>query len=206
MILTLPAELQIQILSHLPFIDQFTAAKVCTLWSDLLKTKSLLRTRYIEPLPEGSSKTLLGMHRLFRFYQDVPSWFGFTVQSGEVKGYFVSALTPIGVAEPIKFESIANSQFLDDPIFSPFLIKNKEQMELMTGVSKLAVLLPLKCRPNTDYRQDRRERRDRPEHELGFNGGKFEPGDGGVFDRAAVGWFDVTRIFLLFESKIFIAL
>ncbi|EPS44204.1 hypothetical protein H072_1814 [Dactylellina haptotyla CBS 200.50] len=145
MVLFLPPELQIQILSYLNIEDQVHAATVCPLWRTLLKTRSILQTRYFEV--EHANKLghepkarvgPPGMHQIIQ-YKDRYSVFGCIVQSGAVKEYFVGRRVPEFVLarrpreKVVDAKDITRSPVLDDPIFSPFMRDKaylKSSMEL----------------------------------------------------------------------------
>ncbi|KAK6532697.1 hypothetical protein TWF281_006875 [Arthrobotrys megalospora] len=52
-ILSLPLEIQTDILEKLPWHDHFAAAAVCTLWASVLQTRTFHRRRYYHKFPEN---------------------------------------------------------------------------------------------------------------------------------------------------------
>ncbi|KAF3928595.1 hypothetical protein AA313_de0202686 [Arthrobotrys entomopaga] len=111
----IPPELQIQIFSYLPISDQLNVANVCTRWRNLLlKTKSLIRTRYFNPSLYAPRNPPENMHRLLSYDRNIDR-FDCIVRSGRVQEYLV--LNP----KSRNFRNITASPFLDEPLFSPFI-------------------------------------------------------------------------------------
>ncbi|KAK6535659.1 hypothetical protein TWF694_011913 [Orbilia ellipsospora] len=127
MILHIPPELQIQIFSYLPFSDQINIASVCTLWYNLLKTRSILRTRYLDRSPGSIPEN---MHRLLS-YDGNTGRFGCILQSGRVQEYFIE--NTISQKYRDDYRKVTESPFLDEPLFSPFARENKELRTYMAN-------------------------------------------------------------------------
>ncbi|KAF3936523.1 hypothetical protein ABW19_dt0207166 [Dactylella cylindrospora] len=142
MIPNLPHELQTHILSFLPISDQIIARGVCSTWDRIIKSKTLLRTRYapnVVPPPDpdyGHEIPSLHLLLIDRRENSHTTRLQCRVEKGELKSVYLHRWMLQGyiptwmTADKPKHESfnIINNPVLDEPLFSPFL-NLKEALE-----------------------------------------------------------------------------
>ncbi|KAK6354428.1 hypothetical protein TWF730_008833 [Orbilia blumenaviensis] len=158
---TLPTELQSLILSYTPLSTQLIARKVCPLWSSLINTQSLLKTRYVPTFtPTGG---LPNLHRLLdysgrlRFFISISDGGGVVVKHRFLLNPKSNNRYPNPYPYPKSYrleeekeeekkeeeeeeeeeiwEEITNHPFLSEPLFSPFItyLSQKEAEERSYG-------------------------------------------------------------------------
>ncbi|KAK6532856.1 hypothetical protein TWF281_007029 [Arthrobotrys megalospora] len=146
-LLTLPVELQLQVLSHLSIGDQITAAKICPLWKDILLNEQLTkRSRYGY---SAYSKKVCG-HRLVVWATEKPAekqmlpHFSFIVQNGILKSFLclnglpvdqsnIEGRRPNDTSPLLLSGDISDCIFLDEPILTPFVTNPPQPFTLSDG-------------------------------------------------------------------------
>ncbi|KAK6528566.1 hypothetical protein TWF281_009806 [Arthrobotrys megalospora] len=127
---TLPLELQIEILSYLPFTSQISASILTTQWHHLLSQKPFLNSRYFST-PNPSKSIPRGIHRLLKPDETHPSFFGCSItRHGNIRRYFMLIRDPEPQV-PIFTQNISTCQYLSDPLFSPVCLEDMELKEYM---------------------------------------------------------------------------
>ncbi|KAK6531983.1 hypothetical protein TWF694_003146 [Orbilia ellipsospora] len=124
-ILNLPVELQIEILSHLPFDSQILASKTCTLWNRILNTAQPSSVEVIKRYtPDQNYGTWQQFIHVHKFLTDKTSLtctatgdtvhtFQFHVYNAIYFGVRSSSLT---IPDLVATVDITDSIFLDDPL------------------------------------------------------------------------------------------
>ncbi|KAK6358332.1 hypothetical protein TWF730_007678 [Orbilia blumenaviensis] len=121
-ILSLPTELQAQILFFLPLFDQISASQVCLLWHNILLEASY--SRY----PISSNPALPSIHQIIggplqpSLFEETSSfWISCTLKKWRVTKYEYAEYNNDGNGKPLlRIIDISKHEFLDEPILSPF--------------------------------------------------------------------------------------
>lgn len=138
MILTLPTELQTEILSFLSLQDQMSALMVCPQWQTLLNTKTFTKTRYFD-CPEDWRKSSFprGLHRLlgdeeygFLLSLVCRSSRGARARDNReaLKYHYTARRVDIASLQQTdySYQDITECPFLDDPLINPTLLEEKD--------------------------------------------------------------------------------
>ncbi|EPS38571.1 hypothetical protein H072_7655 [Dactylellina haptotyla CBS 200.50] len=129
-LLTLPAELQILIISHLEIEDQFSASQVCDTWKDIIVNhKTIQKGRYITT-PGSQFYT----HKLVTIKAEPPEspHFSFKIRNGTLTSFIYhhcglfSAASNESIVERNRelgstWRDISECIFIDEQMFSPFI-------------------------------------------------------------------------------------
>ncbi|KAK6540897.1 hypothetical protein TWF694_008281 [Orbilia ellipsospora] len=143
-ILTIPIELQEQILSNLTLLDQLAASHICPLWRTIILTRlPFLKSRYASIIHTTANNQIIiewkeydipFNNHIFITWKnlDEPHFF-FKVQNGILKSFthkhvdpFTNYATRISQMDKknesldTRWRDISECTFLDDPVFSPF--------------------------------------------------------------------------------------
>ncbi|KAF3902667.1 hypothetical protein AA313_de0200135 [Arthrobotrys entomopaga] len=131
-ILSIPTELQVEILSYLRILDQINAVRVCKSWKQLICGIATLRkTRYPpfigEEIPYIPGRA--GVHQLFQNFK-ILCTIDYNFEGIERIYLQMSTFPTVGVEEikengywlenPLQAVEITDSVLLDDPFLSPF--------------------------------------------------------------------------------------
>ncbi|EPS44158.1 hypothetical protein H072_1818 [Dactylellina haptotyla CBS 200.50] len=144
-ILSLPVELQTEILSYLlPWLsDVVPASKTCRLWHSIISSRSFCEARYYSPedreYNDNRTRCIIPYtHKILDPWgPDIFSRLGITFQNGVITEYrYYSADTEIPRDGSKSIESpkclpsvdITDCPVLDEPLFSPVFVKSLENM------------------------------------------------------------------------------
>ncbi|KAK6345703.1 hypothetical protein TWF718_007612 [Orbilia javanica] len=110
-ICSIPPELQSHILLFLEIDDQVVAAETCSLWHQLLFSKTAQARRYVKS--ENPDSTLASIHQLL-----IPAdqyKLSCTIQNGDVLSYKLLSIRDGGDSTNYDIKNISASAFLDEP-------------------------------------------------------------------------------------------
>ncbi|KAK6359233.1 hypothetical protein TWF696_000397 [Orbilia brochopaga] len=122
----LPIEIQAHILSYLNVAEHIEVSQTCRLWANILRSKTLLTTRY-------SDAFMPGLHRFFGS-PTTKTWLGCTIDQKGLADIWILFVSDFGTSwkhEPgrRKYFSILDTPLLDDPVFNPPLPFRRLSME-----------------------------------------------------------------------------